>query len=278
MSSNGSLSHTKTQHTLRSLGVQDSFVLSCTLDTWTEKQVDHMEANGNLRVNQLLEYCVPKAIEVPYLSKTDRDTREYFIRAKYVQQLFKAVPGRSPRAPERIVRQGSNNADNGKSPRSMSAMVEYIGIVTIQLVEGKNLIVKDLTSSDPYCVLTIGLQSRKSKIKYKTLNPTYNESFDFSWNGADQLTVEVFDKDELTRDDHMGKAEVCLEPLLRESGLVLRDWYTIRHRASSYWSSPSPRSSSIHTGIFLMCQFIMYIRRSFFHHHSHCHPCVQYYL
>ena len=230
MSSNGSLSHTKTQHTLRSLGVQDSFVLSCTLDTWTEKQVDHMEANGNLRVNQLLEYCVPKAIEVPYLSKTDRDTREYFIRAKYVQQLFKAVPGRSPRAPERIVRQGSNNADNGKSPRSMSAMVEYIGIVTIQLVEGKNLIVKDLTSSDPYCVLTIGLQSRKSKIKYKTLNPTYNESFDFSWNGADQLTVEVFDKDELTRDDHMGKAEVCLEPLLRESGLVLRDWYTIRHR------------------------------------------------
>ena len=205
-------------------------MLSCTLDTWTEKQVDHMEANGNHRVNQLLEYCVPKAIEVPYLSKTDRDTREYFIRAKYVQQLFKAVPGRSPRAPERIVRQGSNNADNGKSPRSMSAMIEYIGIVTVQLVEGKNLIVKDLKSSDPYCILTIGLQTRKSKTKYKTLNPTYNETFDFSWNGMDQLMVEVYDKDELTKDDHMGKTEVGLEPLLRESGLVLRDWFTIRHR------------------------------------------------
>ena len=209
--------------------MQDSFVLSCTLDDWTDKQVDHMAANGNTRINQLLEYCVPKAIEVPYLSHTDRDTREYFIKAKYVQQLFKAVPGRSPRAPERVVRQGFNNATNGKS-RTMSAMVEYIGIVNVQLVEGKNLIVKDITTSDPYCVLTIGLQSHKSKIKYKTLNPTYNETFAFSWNGMDQLIVEIFDKDELTKDDHMGKAEIRLEPLLRETGVVMRDWYTIRHR------------------------------------------------
>lgn len=188
-----------------------------------------MAANGNLRVNQHLEYCVPKAIEVPYLSHTDRDTRECFIKAKYVQQLFKAVPGRSPRAPERVVRQGSNNADDGKS-RLWSAMVEYIGIVTIQLLEGKNLIVKDLMTSDPYCVLRLGLQSHKSKIKYKTLNPTYNETFDFSWNGVDKLTVEVYDKDGLTKDDHMGLAEVHLEPLLHKTGAVMRDWYPIRHR------------------------------------------------
>ena len=203
--------------------------MSCTLDEWTEKQVDHMAANGNTRVNQLLEYCVPKAIEVPYLSHTDRDTREYYIKAKYVQQLFKGVPGRSPRAPERVVRQGSNNAINGKS-RSMSGMIEYIGIVTVQLLEGKNLIVKDLKSSDPYCVLTLGLQSRKSKVKYRTVNPTYNETLDFSWNGVDRLMVEVYDKDGLTKDDHMGKAEVSLDPLLREAGAVMKDWYTIRHR------------------------------------------------
>ena len=213
----------------RSLGVQDSFVLSCTLDKWTEKQVDNMEANGNLRVNQQLEYCVPKAIEVPYLSHTDWDTREYFIRAKYVQQLFKAVPGRCPRAPERVLHQGCNHA-NGQKSRSTSAMIEYIGIVTVQLVEGKNMIVKDITSSDPYCVLTIGQQKWKSKTKYKTLNPTYNETFAFSWNGVDQLLVDVFDKDGLTKDDHMGKAEVRLEPLLRETGVVMKDWYTIRHR------------------------------------------------
>ena len=209
--------------------MQDSFVLSCTLDDWTEQQVDHMAAYGNTRVNQELEFCVPKAIEVPYLSRTDRDTREYFIKAKYVQQLFKAAPGKSPRAPERVVRKGSNPSSNGKS-RTMSAMIEYIGIVTIQLVEGKNLIIKDLMTSDPYCVLTLGLQTRKSKIKYKTLSPTYHETFNFSWNGVDQLVVEVFDKDELTKDDHMGKLELQLDPLLRESGAIMKDWFTIRHR------------------------------------------------
>lgn len=192
-----------------------------------------MAANGNLRVNQLLEYSVPKAIEVPYLSNTDRDTREYFIKAKYVQQLFKAVPGRSPRAPERIYRTGSNNADNGKSSRSMSGMIEYIGIVTVLLIEGRDLIVKDYKSSDPYCILTLGIQNRKSKTKYKTLNPNYSEHFDFSWNGVDQLTVEVYDKDELTKDDHMGKVEIVLDPLLKESGVVMRNWYTLRHRKHS---------------------------------------------
>lgn len=209
--------------------MQDSFVLSCILDEWTDEQVDHMAANGNIRVNQQLEYSVPKAIEVPYRSLTDRDTREYFIKAKYVQQLFKTTEGKSPRPPERIPRRGSNRAANGK-PRTVSAMVEYIGIVTVQLVEGRDLIVKDITSSDPYCVLTLGLQSRKSKTKYKTLNPTYNETFTFSWNGVDQLVVEVFDKDELTKDDHMGKLEVMLDPLLRAEEAVLRDWFTVRHR------------------------------------------------
>ena len=214
----------------RSLGVQDSFVLSCTLDVWTDEQVDFMAANGNTRVNQQLEYCVPKAIEVPYHSNTDRDTREYFIKAKYVQQLFKMTQGNSPRPPERIPRrQLSSHSTNGKF-RSVSSMVEYIGIVTVNLMEGKNLIVKDITSSDPYCVLTVGLQSSKSKTKYKTLNPIYNEPFSFSWNGVDQLVVEVFDKDEITKDDHMGRVEVALDPLLRESGIVMRDWHTVRHR------------------------------------------------
>jgi len=46
----------------RSLGVEHSFVLSCTLDEWTDAQVDHMAENGNKKVNEILEYSVPKTI------------------------------------------------------------------------------------------------------------------------------------------------------------------------------------------------------------------------
>lgn len=211
----------------RSLGVEHSFVLSCTLDEWTDAQVDHMAENGNKKVNEILEYSVPKTIEVPYLNFTDRDTREKYIRAKYVTQLFRKVEGKSPRPPDRVPRRGTNNA----SPPSRSqGMVEYIGIVNVQVVECRDLIVKDLTSSDPYCVLTLGLQNGKTKIKYRTLNPKYNEHFSFSWDGLDHLVIEVYDKDELTKDDHMGKVEVDLSPLLREEGAVLREWFQVRHR------------------------------------------------
>ncbi len=189
-----------------------------------------MVSNGNRVVNDLLEYSVPKTIEVPCQTYTDRDTREHYIKAKYVQQLFRKVDGKCPRPPERIRRLGSNMA----LPRSMSnthsAMVEYIGIVDVYLIAGRDLIVKDLITSDPYCVLTLGLQTRKTTIKYKTLKPEYNEHFSFSWNGTDPLVVEVFDKDELTKDDHMGKVSVDLEPLLREQDTVLRGWHQVYHR------------------------------------------------
>lgn len=214
----------------RSLGVEHSFVLSVSLDNWTHAQVDHMAENGNCKVNALLEYNVPKNIEVPCLSYTDRDTREKYIHAKYVQQLFKKNGNKTQRPPERVVRKPSPSSSPPNCRKAHSAMVEYLGIVHVHLLECRNLIIKDLLTSDPYCILKVGLQSYKTATKYKCLDPKYNEHFNFSWDGLDQLLVEVFDKDELTKDDHMGIVEVNLAPLLRKEGMVLKDWFPIRHR------------------------------------------------
>ena len=205
-------------------------MLSTALDHWTEAQVNHVAEKGNRKVNNFLEYSVPKTIEVPCLSYTDRDTREKYIRAKYVQQLFKDNGQRSARPPERVVRKPSPQSSPSNQRRMYSAMIEYLGIVNVRLLECHHLIVKDLTSSDPYCVLKLGPQTCKTTTKYKTLNPVYNENFSFSWDGLESLVVEVFDKDELTKDDHMGLIEVDLQPLLKAEGLVIADWQTIRHR------------------------------------------------
>lgn len=213
----------------RSLGVQHSFVLSCTLDDWTEEQVDFMETHGNIVVNTELEYNVPKTIEVPFEKTTDRDTREKYINAKYVDKLFCKSEGKSSRPPQRIHRANSRSPNSSPTLRD-AAMVEFIGIVNVQLLSCSKLIVKDFISSDPYCVLTIGLQSRKSTVKYKCLNPTYNEDFSFSWNGQDMLVLEVFDKDELSKDDHMGKTEIDLSFLKDKSGKAIECWYPITHR------------------------------------------------
>ena len=214
----------------RSLGVQHSFVLSVTLDQWTPDQVHLMDINGNRKVNALLEYNVPKTIEVPCLSYTDRDTREKYIHAKYVDQLFKQTGNRSPRAPERVVRKPSPSNSPTNSRKAHSAMVEYVGIVHVHVHECRQLIIKDLLTSDPYCMLKVGLQSYKTATKYKCLHPKYDEQCTFSWDGLDQLIVEVYDKDELTKDDHMGLVEVDLTPLLHKENMILKDWFPIRHR------------------------------------------------
>lgn len=205
-------------------------MLSTSLDRWTDAQIDHMAKNGNRVVNALLEYWVPKTIEVPCLSYTDRDTREKYIKAKYVQQLFKQSNQRSARPPDRVVRKASPLTSPSYQRRTYSAMIEYLGIVNVRLVECRKLIVKDLTSSDPYCILKLGSQVCKTTTKYRTLNPVYNENFSFSWDGIESLVVEIFDKDELSKDDHMGLLEVNLQPLLKKEGLVIEDWVTVRHR------------------------------------------------
>lgn len=200
-------------------------MLSVSLDNWTAAQVDHMAEEGNSKVNSRLEFNVPKTIEVPCLSYTDRDTREKYIKAKYVQQLFKKNGNSIPHPPERVPRKSSN----GSQP-THTAMVEYLGIVNVTLEECRHLVIKDLITSDPYCVLKLGSQTRKTSTKYSCLDPVYNEQFSFSWDGLDRLIVEVFDKDDLSKDDHMGLAEVSLEPLLHQVGLELHEWFPIRHR------------------------------------------------
>ncbi len=215
-------------NTHRSLGVEHSFVLSCTLDNWTNSQVDFMEEHGNEKVNSFLEFCVPKNIEVPCLSYTDRDTRDKYIMAKYVNKLFCKSEGRTQRPPERVVRKIS--LKNSPSSARNAAMVEYIGIVHVHVVECRDLVIKDITSSDPYCIVTIGAQVNRTKTVYKSLAPTYNEHFTFSWDGCDKLLIDIYDKDEFTKDDNMGKVELDLSPLLAQTDAVMENWFQIVHR------------------------------------------------
>lgn len=187
-----------------------------------------MEKQGNEKTNSFLEFCVPKNIEVPCLSYTDRDTREKYIKAKYVNQLFCKSEGRTERHPERIVRKLTMKS-SPPSARNTS-MIEYIGIVHVHVVKCRNLVIKDITTSDPYCILTIGAQSNKTKTVYKSLAPSYNEHFTFSWDGCNKLIIDIFDKDEFTKDDHMGKVEVDMSPLLAMPDAVIEDWFQIVHR------------------------------------------------
>lgn len=110
-------------------------------------------------------------------------------------------------------------------------------ILLVEVVEGRNLAVKDLTgTSDPYCVLSVtpplGTSSsyipkeHRTCIVFKSLDPVWNEEFFFEVpfeNGT--LEVEVWDWDRIGSHDAMGIAKMPLAKLADE--LFHDEWFTL---------------------------------------------------
>ncbi|KAJ8344139.1 hypothetical protein SKAU_G00314680 [Synaphobranchus kaupii] len=102
-------------------------------------------------------------------------------------------------------------------------------LLTITLKAGKNLVIRDRNgTSDPYVKFKLdGKAFYKSKVVYKNLNPTWNESFSCVVKDLDQtLHLRVYDRD-LTTDDFMGAGSIKLRDLeldkTREMALPLED-------------------------------------------------------
>ncbi|XP_058112788.1 C2 and GRAM domain-containing protein At1g03370 [Magnolia sinica] len=71
-------------------------------------------------------------------------------------------------------------------------------LLTVALIEGTNLAAVDSTGfSDPYVILTCNGKTRTSSIKFQTLDPQWNEIFEFDAmdEPPSMMDVEVFDFD-----------------------------------------------------------------------------------
>ncbi|XP_010670464.2 probable ADP-ribosylation factor GTPase-activating protein AGD11 [Beta vulgaris subsp. vulgaris] len=95
-------------------------------------------------------------------------------------------------------------------------MIEFIGLIKVNVVRGTNLAIRDMISSDPYVILSLGHQSVKTRVIKKNLNPVWNEKLMLSIpDCVPPLKLLVYDKDTFTPDDFMGQAEIDIQPLVR---------------------------------------------------------------
>ncbi|KAJ7294164.1 hypothetical protein O6H91_Y274600 [Diphasiastrum complanatum] len=92
------------------------------------------------------------------------------------------------------------------------------------VLEGRNLAPKDRTGkSDPYLRIQYGKVIRKTKAIAQTLNPTWNESFEFQeMSDEDYLKLKCYDQDFFTNDENMGIARINLQIL--EVGVAKDVW------------------------------------------------------
>lgn len=79
----------------------------------------------------------------------------------------------------------------------------------------------DLTSSDPYCEINCNTVRLRTTVRWKTLNPEYNESFEIDvTNPCATLNISVKDKDFLGNDDFMGQVSEYSNKYLMQYCLV----------------------------------------------------------
>ncbi|KAI3697554.1 hypothetical protein L6452_30647 [Arctium lappa] len=197
----------------RSLGVHISKVLSVTLDSWTDGEIDAMiEVGGNASANSIYEAYIPEGISKPK-PDASQDQRSNFIRSKYELQEFL-------KPSLRILSSNSSSLKASFSRKmdsipSAKGMVEFIGVLKITVQKGTNLAVRDMLTSDPYVVLTLGHQKAQTRVQNSNLNPVWNEELMLSVpQNYGPVKLRVFDHDTFSADDIMGEAEIDIQPLI----------------------------------------------------------------
>ncbi|KAL9142489.1 hypothetical protein ABFS82_14G172800 [Erythranthe guttata] len=239
----------------RSLGVHISKVYSVKLDEWTNDQVDALiEMGGNVAVNLKYEARIPDHYRKPR-PDSSAEERTDFIRRKYELHQFlncdlqlycpfptlpssQCSPSGScplsllPLDKKSYEKQTTAHKSHGlghafrnswrrpepkitKKSNSMAGMVEFVGLIKVNIVRGTNLAVRDMVTSDPYVILSLGNQSMKTRVIKNNLNPVWNESLMLSIpENIPPLKLLVYDKDTFSTDDFMGDAEIDIQPLL----------------------------------------------------------------
>ncbi|RZC93194.1 hypothetical protein C5167_029170 [Papaver somniferum] len=93
-------------------------------------------------------------------------------------------------------------------------MGEKVGVLKVTVVQGKQLMIRDFRTSDPYVVFKLGNQVVKTKVINSCLNPVWNEELSLDvTQSAGVLNKEVFDKDRFKSDDKMGTAHLNLQQI-----------------------------------------------------------------
>lgn len=106
-------------------------------------------------------------------------------------------------------------------------------VVRVHVLKGRNLAPKDKSgTSDPYLVIAMGETKQATSVVSKTLDPEWNQTFDFPVTSPESALVEAtcWDKDRFKK-DYMGELDVLLEDLFHDGSTTPEPrWYKLEGR------------------------------------------------
>ncbi|XP_010241602.1 PREDICTED: synaptotagmin-5-like [Nelumbo nucifera] len=124
---------------------------------------------------------------------------------------------------EKVLTSGANGTEVGDITRSATQKRKEVivrGVLSVTVISAEDLPVVDLMGkADPYVVLHMKKTETKNKTRVvnETLNPVWNQTFDFVVEDAlhDMLILEVWDHDTFGK-DYMGRCILTLTRVLLE--------------------------------------------------------------
>ncbi|KOM53161.1 hypothetical protein LR48_Vigan09g182000 [Vigna angularis] len=194
-------------------------VLSVTLDDWSEDEIDAMmEVGGNASANSIYEAYIPEGVTKPG-PDAGHEQRSNFIRSKYEFQEFlkpslRIISGKSS-LESSSTKSAKDSFRSTSGTERQEGMVEFIGLLKVKVIKGTNLAIRDIKSSDPYVILSLGQQTVQTSVVSSNLNPVWNEEYMLSVpEHYGQMKLKVFDHDTFSSDDIMGEADIDLQSLI----------------------------------------------------------------
>lgn len=108
-------------------------------------------------------------------------------------------------------------------------------LLTVKVVKARGLAAKDKSGySDPFLVLTLGDAKEATSVVSKSLNPEWNQTFEFPINSPDSALLEAvcWDKDRFKK-DYMGEFDVVLEEVFANGNITPEPkWFRLESRRS----------------------------------------------
>ncbi|KAK1422857.1 hypothetical protein QVD17_18146 [Tagetes erecta] len=202
----------------RTLGPNVSKVLSVTIDDWADEEIDAMiEVGGNDSANSIYEAHLPEGVKPGPDASIAQRTK--FIRSKYEHQEFLKpglkISSNKSTAEASPPKETSVRAPSSSSVQKLECVDGVIGHLKFTILQGANLAIRDMLSSDPYVVLTLGEQKAQTTIMRSNLNPIWNEELTLSVpQDYGLVKLQVFDYDRFSADDIMGDADIDIQPML----------------------------------------------------------------
>jgi len=109
--------------------------------------------------------------------------------------------------------------------------VTHRGRLIVRLVEGVNLN-DSFLPTDPYCVVSLGDDVRKSSTRYKTLHPVWKEIFVFKVADVNEpLKLQVFDFKFLRAPKLLGSKDIPISTM--QEGVPTEMWITLEKEKKS---------------------------------------------